>query len=256
MLLDAYQTFNPKNYLTDYYSEIGPENLELLRFFAEAYQDVPSDSVMLEFSGGPTLYSLISASKNVREIHFSDFLPQNLAEVQSWLSGRSATAVWDSFFREAIRLEGNSNVSQSEIRKRMTLLRNKITCLLSCDAFEANPLGIEYRHFYDVVAANFVAESITCSKKMWQEVIAHISSTLKTGGTFIMTAIQDAKYYSVNGKHYPAVPVNEIDLVQTLIKIGFRPNNILIRTIPAEIQREDEENYKGYQGMVFVKARK
>lgn len=256
MLLDAYQTFNPQNYLTDYYSNVGAENYELLKFFAEAYRDVPFDSVMLEFSGGPTLYSLISASQNVQEIHFSDFLPQNLAEVEAWLSGHNTSVEWDNFFREAMRLEGNLNIDQRAIRDRIALLRNKITRLLNCDAFEPNPLGPEYHQYYDIVAANFVAESITYSKKMWQEVIGHICSTLKPGGTLVMTAIQGAKYYSVNGKHYPAAPVNEVDLVQALVKIGFQPNRIFVKTIPAEIQYESSEKYKGYQGMIFVKARK
>ncbi len=256
MLLDTYETFEAQNYLAEYYAAIGPENLELLKFFAEAYRDVPADSVMLEFSGGPTLYSLISAANAVSEIHFSDFLPQNLAEINRWVSGIRSTDLWDRYFEQALRCERRQDVTPEAIQQRMDLLRQKITHLLFCDAFSATPLKDNHRQTYDVVAANFVAESITETMDQWQSVVGNICSTLRPGGTLIMTALQGANYYSVSDRNYSAVSITEMDLVQALIKAGFRPNSMLIKTISAETLEHADDNYKGYQGMIFIKAKK
>lgn len=255
MLLDTYATFEAQNYLEEYYSTIGPENLALLKFFAEAYRDVPKDSVMLEFSGGPTLYSLISAANAVSEIHFSDYLPQNLAEINRWVSGIRKTDIWDRYFEEALRLERRP-VTPESVAERMALLRQKITNLLFCDAFSPTPLEGNHRQAYDVVAANFVAESITESMSQWQSVIGNICSTLRPGGTLIMTALQGANYYSVSDRNYSAVSITEMDLVQALIRAGFRPNSMLIQTITAETLEHGDDCYQGYQGMIFIKAKK
>jgi NNMT/PNMT/TEMT family len=256
MLLDTYETFEAQNYLEEYYSTIGPENLALLKFFAEAYRDVPKDSVMLEFSGGPTLYSLISAANSVSEIHFSDYLPQNLAEINRWVSGIRTTNIWDRYFEEALRLERLHPVTPEAVEARMARLRQKITNLLFCDAFSPTPLEGNHRQTYDVVAANFVAESITESMPQWQGVIGNICSTLRPGGTLIMTALQGANYYSVSDRHYSAVSITEMDLVQALIRAGFRPNSMLVQTISAETLEHGDDCYQGYQGMIFIKAKK
>jgi NNMT/PNMT/TEMT family len=255
MLLDTYETFEAQNYLDEYYAAIGPENLALLKFFAEAYRDIPANSVMLEFSGGPTLYSLISAANAVSEIHFSDFLPQNLAEINRWVSDIRTTDIWDRYFEQALRCERQAT-TPSDVQQRMELLRRKITHLLFCDAFSSRPLKDNHRQTYDVVAANFVAESITETMDQWQSVVGNICSTLRPGGTLIMTALQGAKYYSVSDRNYSAVSITEMDLVQALIKAGFRPNSMLVKTISAENLDHADDEYQGYQGMIFIKAKK
>jgi NNMT/PNMT/TEMT family len=255
MLLDTYETFEAQNYLAEYYAAIGPENLELLKFFAAAYQGIPADSVMLEFSGGPTLYSLISAANAVSEIHFSDYLPQNLAEINRWVSDIRTTDIWDKYFAEALRCERQAT-TPAAVQQRMELLRRKITNLLFCDAFSSTPIAGNQRQTYDVVAANFVAESITETMDQWQSVVGNICSTLRPGGTLIMTALQGANYYSVSDRNYSAVSITEMDLVQALIKAGFRPNSMLVKTISAEKLDCSDDEYQGYQGMIFIKAKK
>src|SRR5689334_2040520 len=69
-----FASFSPAAYLQEYYDHIGPENDELLRFFAEAFKLVPPETVMLEFGGGPTIYQLISAAVKVSTIDFTDYL--------------------------------------------------------------------------------------------------------------------------------------------------------------------------------------
>jgi hypothetical protein len=40
------------------------------------------------------------------------------------------------------------------------------------------------------------------------------------------------------------------------MKVGFHQDNISIWTMPAEIIDETDERYKGYQGIIFLRAKK
>jgi ribosomal protein L11 methylase PrmA len=256
LLLESYQAFEPTSYLQEYYSSVSKENYELLRFFADAYATVSSDSTMLELGGGPGIYSLISASKNVKEIHFSDFLEQNRQAVQSWQNGSGYVQLWQGFFEAALHLEGEIDVDIFKIMEREDLLREKITRFHVSDAFQVDPIGRSYRGYYDIVAANFVAESITTSMQAWENLVRNICSPLKEGGTLILSSIQGAEYYCVNGKLFPAVPISQQDILRILTQIGFHPDNIEMSSIPAEINDSGDADYQGYEGMILTKARK
>ena len=97
--------FNSREYLEEYYATIGAENDQLLRFFATAYAAVPDGALLLELGGGPTLYQLVSAANAVAEIHFSDYLGQNLQEVVSWKDGLYDAFDWSAYFRRALEIE-------------------------------------------------------------------------------------------------------------------------------------------------------
>ena len=254
MLLESYKTFEPANYLQEYYSNIDSENRSLLSFFAEAYKGIEPNSVMLEFSGGPSIYSLITAASKVKEIHFSDFLKRNVEEVEQWKRFRHRSYLWTNFFKEALLAEGKQSVTIDDILDREELLSHKLSNFLLCDAFKPQPLGSDYHQYYDVVAANFVAESITPSIKVWEEIVGNICSTLKPKGTLIMTAIQGAHFYCVEGHRYPAVAVTPANVRSVLNRQGFDNHRLEMKQIPAEITNTNDKDYKGYEGMLFIKA--
>ena len=59
----------------------------------------PETVRMLEFAGGPSVFSLISAAPCVKEIVFSEFLDTNRAELQLWLDKSKDGFDWKPFFR-------------------------------------------------------------------------------------------------------------------------------------------------------------
>ena len=99
--LFPYRSFAPYRYLEHYYSQVDGENHFLLRFLAEAYKDIEG-SKLLEFGGGPTIYSLISAVNKVEEVYFSDYLKKNLSVVSRWKRNGQATFDWSEFFYHAL----------------------------------------------------------------------------------------------------------------------------------------------------------
>jgi len=251
-----FNAFNPKEYLTEYYSTVGFENRSLLEFFVEAYQDIPKNSLILEFGGGPTVYQLITAAKYAKTIHFSDHLDSNLQEVRLWRSVAKTAFDWNMFFHQALTIEGVKNINKSIIERRKNLVRKKIIRFVHCDAFKTHPLGPVYHSYFDVVSVNFVAESITNNHESWKQVFKNIHSLLKKDGHLIMTTIKEAKYWHVGKKLFPAVSISEHHLNEILKELGFKEKFLLMRSISAETIDKNGKGIQGYQGMIFLRAKK
>lgn len=175
-------------------------------------------------------------------------------EVKLWKDGSAEAISWQKFFKKALHLEGNKKVSAKQIISRKNLVRRKITKFLHCDAFKKDPLGKEYRNYYDIINTNFVTESITNKKEVWETLIANICSMLKKNGILIMTAIKDAKYYHVGKRAFPSTRITEEDIIKVLIKLGFKETSFLLYSVPAEVQEEEIKGYTGYKGLIFLKA--
>lgn len=252
---DTFETFDSRQYLQDYYSNVGSENYKLLHFLVNAYKDVPRKGKFLEFGGGPTIYPLIPAVKKTSEMHFSDYLPSNLNEVRYWLQNKKNQFNWKKFFTTTLRLEGKSKIN-GEILIRESLIRRKLKHLHFCDAYKKDPLGRDYRKYFDIIDVNFVAESIATSKSVWRQLVKNICSLLKDNGMIIMTAIQEARHYKVGNKNFPAVYVTVEDIKKILLELGFKKNSFMIDSVSSEILDEESEDYTGYKGLIFIKAQR
>ena len=249
--LETFSGFDSREYLQEYYSQIGAENHSLLNFFVEAYKEVPDDSLILEFGGGPTVYQLITAARKARSIHFSDYLEGNLQEVSMWRRCAEEAFDWSFFIAEALTLEGLDNVTHNDIDARERMMRRKINKFSLCNAFEKDPLGPKYRNHYDLISTNFVVDSITTSKEIWEQLMKNVCSMLKRDGSLILTSLKEAEYYTVGNKKFPAVYLTECDLIAALKNLGFQ--NLFFRSVPAERHSRDV-NYQGYNGMFFTRA--
>jgi hypothetical protein len=241
--------FNPRAYLTDYYSDLGAENLALLRFFAESYRALPSGGLLLDFGGGPTIYPLISAATRVAEIHFSDYLETNLREVRRWLSGDATAFDWDPFIRKALEFETGAACSDRDVAQRARRIRACVTRITRCDASRTPPLDAP-QGSYDIVLSNFCAESATSDREQWQAYMANIGSLLKPGGALIVSALKGANQYAVGECSFAAVDISEDDLLETLEETGFPRKGIEIRSVPADRPSRD------YAGLIMALAHK
>ncbi len=68
----------PKEYLTDYYSAVEPDELETIAFFVDAIKQAEPGEPLLFFGVGPTLHHVFLAAGRASEIHLADYLPANL----------------------------------------------------------------------------------------------------------------------------------------------------------------------------------
>lgn len=99
-----------------YEGEVDTGNRALLRFYAEVYQDIGGRS-LLEFGGGPTIYSIITAARTAGCIHFCDYNAECLSEVNKWLTGDSSAFDWSHFTDYALYCENGTKekLSQEDI---------------------------------------------------------------------------------------------------------------------------------------------
>jgi len=242
--------FDPMAYLDEYYADLGGENLGLLEFLAEIWARLPKGGVMLDFGGGPAIYTLISAAARVDEIHFADYLETNLDEVRRWLADEPLAFDWDDFIRKALELESGGTCSDQDIDRRAREIRECVTRVMSCDASRTPPIERPHR-MYDVVSTSFCAESATSDRAQWQAYMANIVSVLKPGGWLVMSALEGATRYSVGPHAFPAVDVSAQDLLDVLEQIGFPRSGIELRSIPADRPSRD---YAGLMVAVAAKA--
>ncbi len=250
-----FSDFLPIEYLNTYYSEIGFENDALLEFYSTCYKHVGQKSKMLEFSGGPTIYSLIKACTVVQDIDFSDFLETNLKEVAAWQQAKSDSFNWDAYIERSLQYELSVvNVSKKQIEERTSLLRSKIKKLMRCDAFSTFPLGELNTAHYDVINVNFVPESITSDKFEWFEMLKKIRALLKSKGTIVMTSITGANFYRVGNKKFPAVNIEQRDILEAFKELGANERLLRSTHINSEHVADHNAFESGYTGMTFVEA--
>lgn len=250
-----FKTFNSRDYLNEYYTHIGSENYTLLKFSFEVSKHMSKNSLVLEFSGGPTIYPLISLAPKAKELHFSDFLTKNLAEIKLWKTHSPKSFNWSSFVKCALQIEGKKNIKIKDISKREELLRKKMTTILVGNAFESLPLGKRYSNLYDLVNVNFVTDSITSSKTVWEKLLTNISSLIKKNGLLAMSSLKNAYYWrTTENKFFPAVNLSEKDVKKAFKKLRLKI--ISFSSIPAEILDEKSAKFEGYKGMMFTIAKK
>ncbi len=236
--------FGPKEYLKEYYFDLDKENKSLLEFYSTVYKENIKNTMFLEFGSGPTIYSLISAANYAKEIHVCDSLKKNLNEIVKWINNPN-DRTWDKYIKYSLAKEGLSP-SKELIESRKHLLREKIKIIGKCDGLKSPPIENSPIK-YDVVATNFCPESITNNRSEWVLALQNIFSQLKNGGLGLITALKEADYYDLNGKRFPAVNINEQDLIIELKKLGFK--DIFIRTIKAN-------HYRGYKGIIMLSGTK
>ncbi len=203
---------------------------------------------VLELGGGPTLYQLMNIIDDVQEIHFTDFVQDNLNQIISWKNNNERFFRWGKFLKASLMIKNDRiNISQEEINKLENDLRKKINKVSSCDVFKNN-LGLGQKK-YDIISTHFVAESATSSKSEWKKAIRNIYEKINPGGLLLMSALRGANgCYRVLEKRFPAVCIDENDMEIVLKSVGFR----IIRL--STINTEDRSNE--YKGFILLVAQK
>lgn len=248
---DRFDQFSPADYLREYYSEVGLENDELLRFFADIAPSMTPGEDLLEYGGGPTVYQLLSFAPTVGDIVFGDYLATNLDAVARWIDARPGAHDWAPFARAALRHEGLP-ADATEIERRLDLVRRRIRTLCRVDALAETQPAVRSTGFA-FVSTNFVAESIANTPDDWRRALRAIAGNVRPGGHLAMTAIRNAGRWRVGDHWFPALPVDADDIRLTLHDLGHQVEHLV--EIDAEIPDPSDPRYEGYDGMVFCLSR-
>lgn len=220
----------------------------LMRFYAEVYCD-SRDGTLLEFGGGPALYSVISAARTMRAIHFADPSDECLEEIQKWRQRDVHAFNWRRYTRYAIWCETGCSrrPSKCEAAEREELVRRRLTQMTKCDAFASDPMVGLSSGPYDAVASNFCLDGITDSLTEWKVLVERLSRLVAPSGLFVMTAVRRGTFWGQAGERFPAVYLDVADVGDRLTELGFR----LVHADAVDLAGRP-----GYDGIIMAAGRK
>ena len=239
--------FEPRIYLAECYPEPDAEYRFGIRFMIRALRTMPTGLLILEFGGGPTLYTVAVLAPQAREIHFCDYVPANLAEVQRWLDQAADAFDWQPFIELILEEEGQPATSEA-IADRIADMRRKVTRLTTCDACASAPLGhntIEY----DLVIARDCTDVAATTVAEWMQIVDNISSLVAPGGWLLISITTGTTINTEGQKVFSCVDLSDEDIYHGYLNAGYDPDTFYLNKITIPIGRE-------YSGATSAIARK
>ncbi|XP_001631336.2 nicotinamide N-methyltransferase [Nematostella vectensis] len=171
-----------------------PFNRYMLRHFHEVYKNIipndRQDKRCLDYGGGPTIYSLISASPRAKELVSADYTPSNQEAVKLWKEKDPKGFDWRPFIEYVVKnLEGKCD--GQEVTQREEDIRSKVTlvpCDLKADDILALPPDMTlHGPPYDVIGSCFTVEIVVENESEYIIAVQKLSNMLKPGGHLILS---------------------------------------------------------------------
>ncbi len=250
--LDSYQAqWDAKRYLKQYYSivVVPDETNEVLKFLVEQMAKRGSKGLKgLDFGCGPTIWGMLPLAPYISEIDIADYMPDNLAEIASWLQGDSDAHDWSLHTAHVLKLENHPMASKDAVLERENLLRRKVRHLVECDIRRELPNALAHRE-YDLVVSLYCLECIANSFQDWQQFLSRLTNTVGPKGTFIAAAILNADTYSVGDLTFEMTRISEGELRTELKNCGFSDSSIELRSMTVEAWK-----HEGFDQIALVAA--
>jgi hypothetical protein len=259
----AYASFEtewrPREYLSDYYGTIEPDEQRTIAFFVDAMKDAAPGEPVLFIGVGPTLHHVFLAANKASEIHLGDYLPANLHEIERWMSRDAGAHDWRPFVRYTLQCEGIADPTEAEITMREDITRVRIKRLLTVDLRCDDPLLDRHAGPYGTVISAYCADSATDDRHLWEIYTQRIAGLVRPGGMLITAALRGTHSYVVGGKIFPSANVDENDLLAVLTPF-FIPTNITIEVCELAQGEPARDGFgriddKGYSSVLLARAR-
>uniref|UniRef100_A0A8C8RV51 Nicotinamide N-methyltransferase n=1 Tax=Pelusios castaneus TaxID=367368 RepID=A0A8C8RV51_9SAUR len=183
---EVYQKdFDPVVYLETYYSLSsshcqGNEILEwtLRSLFKIFFSDGVKGDILIDIGSGPSIYQLLSASENFKEIIASDYTDRNRQELEKWLKNEPGAFDWTPVVKYVCELERDREKWAEKEEK----LRKKVKQVLKCDVTKSNILDPVSLPQADCLLSTLCLEAACKDLNSYCAALTNISSLLKPGG--------------------------------------------------------------------------
>ena len=178
--------FDPDLYLATRFYDVNVKERVLfpLQRFHEEFSALPGSLKILDYGTGPVMMTVISAARCASEIILSDYNQQNRESLKAWLNKDPDAFNWSPFFEHVVmKLEGKS---KDEAREREFTLRKIVKDVVHCDIYASSILTEGYEGPYDVVSSSGCLDSISASRKAFNENVKKLAAYLKPGGRMML----------------------------------------------------------------------
>ncbi|XP_077312252.1 nicotinamide N-methyltransferase-like [Lithobates pipiens] len=205
-----YDNFDPKKYLDTFYAidegeEMTKESSFLLTFLKNVFSSgrVEGNS-LIDIGSGPSIYNILSACENFKQIYLTDYSEGNLREVEKWLKGDSEAYDWSRYIKYICKIENHRSTEEEKAEK----IRRKVS-LMKCDITKSNPLEPNSLPLADcvIIAGCF---SCVCKKvEDFKTVLKNVVSLIRPGGYLVITDYLKTSYYMVGETKLPILTLDE-----------------------------------------------
>ncbi|XP_075765653.1 nicotinamide N-methyltransferase-like isoform X1 [Pelodiscus sinensis] len=252
---ETYQKdFDPAVYLETYYS-FGSSNCpgnEILELYLKSLfkifisGDVKGDT-LIDIGSGPTIYQLLSACENFKEIVASDYTDRNCQELEKWLKKEPGAFDWTPVVEYVCELEGKRGKEAEKEAK----LRKTIKQVLKCDVHKSNPMDPIILPPADCLISSLCLEAASKDQNTYRLALKNISSLLKPGGHLVLSGDLGCSFYMVGPTRFSCLVLREEFLREALSETGFS-----IQEFEVLFKDNKVGDSSDYSGMYFILARK
>lgn len=252
----AWNSWNPAEYLRDYFDSLKPDEEATLQFLVSRLKIISNDYKIanvpiLDFGSGPLVIHGIAAIPYSNEIHFADYLQQNIFEIKKWLEKSTNAFNWKKFTYYILKLEGNVNPSDADVVEREEAVRNAVIELHYCNADHFPPITTNNMAKYKILISTFCSESATSDRATWQKYLRNIINMVDTGGHLLLASLKGADYYRVGKERFPCTSIDEKDIIEVLKSENYSMEDLYIHTVDLPQCRD-----LGYNSAIFIHAHK
>ena len=243
-----WEKWEPSVYLKTYFSKIGPDTYETIRFIHEELSQFNKNTFnkVLDFGAGPTVIIALLVAPYAKKVHLAEYLDINLNEIDKWIKDHPKAFSWDHCIHNILTIEGGAPNLQT-IKKRAQELRRK-SILFECDAALTWPLGEKHKN-YPLIISAFCADSSTSSKRIWRKYMFNILRLVGPNGHIFLACLRKCKKYKVGSHEFPSANINEVDVLKVLNEAGFKNEKIKIKICPTP-----ECIKEGFSSIILARA--
>lgn len=238
--------FEPDAYYKTYLStiEAGSYPEKLIKDFHEIFSKVtPTGPRLLDVGTGPSIHSVISASRVYTEIFLSDYTTKCRESLERWARKSSEANDWSHCFKVVGQLEDKPS---GEIEER---LRSRIKEIIHCDVLSETVISPDHGLF-DGITSSACLESSSLDYAVYKQNVKRLWSLLKPGGVIAVFGFMEFKVYQVGEKMFSGLCLNRGQVEEAFQEAGFEG----VVFTPMVFSEEMREHYGGEEsaGKVFT----
>ncbi|XP_049713047.1 nicotinamide N-methyltransferase [Elephas maximus indicus] len=212
--------FNPQDYLEKYYnfgSRHSAEN-QIVRHLLENLFKIfclggVKGDLLIDIGSGPTIYQLLSACESFKEIIASDYVDQNLQELERWLKKEPGAFDWSPVVNYVCDLEGNRVKGPEKEEK----LRRAVKQVLKCDVTQSRPMGPVSLPLADCLLTTLCLDAACPDLSTYHMALKNLSSLLKPGGFLVIVDALKSSYYMIGEQRFSSLSLGQ-EAVETAVR--------------------------------------
>ncbi|ELT99467.1 hypothetical protein CAPTEDRAFT_108437, partial [Capitella teleta] len=202
---------------------------------------------LLDVCSGPSIHSIISASKYFRCVYLTEYSNANRKSLRQWANHEDGAVDWTSYFSYVADIEG---WKPHDIEDRV---RRSIRDIVSCNLAKTQAFGFLEQLFpVDCVTSCFTLEAVASDDKSYVKLLKKLGRCLKKGGSLLLTGVLNQSSFTVGEQKFHCHEMNAEFVKKSMEDMGFVDIDMEVHEI--EDTKEDDLITNGFFLLSAVKS--